>query len=145
MIKELESFYNPKSLKEVLSNHLRYVAPGTSNYPATPTVGSLLPNAPNFGAAIGAIGAIGDGPPTNPLLMGALPSAPASNCLYLENLATLQELMDPNEKAEIGDDVREECKKFGSVVDVCVPTPTQVCFDIEKTLLIGRLQPKLAK
>jgi hypothetical protein len=51
--------------------------------------------------------------------------APASTCLYLENLATLAEMQDANERAEIGEDVKEECAKFGQVLGVIVPIPTE--------------------
>jgi hypothetical protein len=101
--------------------------------------------------------------------------APASTCLYLENLASLVDMQDANERAEIGEffgvtlrarwgdakislgdgksslgdaksslgdaksslgdaksslgdgsgeDVKEECAKFGQVLGVIVPIPT---------------------
>lgn len=60
-----------------------------------------------FGGAVGA-------PGMSPIL-GPAQTTPASTCLYLENLASLQELTDPSERKDIEEDVKEECKKFGQV------------------------------
>jgi len=61
--------------------------------------------------------------------------------LQLLNMVTTDELIDPEEYEEIKEDIREECEKFGEVVDINIPRPTggsrqsaglgkiYVCFD----------------
>lgn len=44
--------------------------------------------------------------------------------LQLLNMVTTDELMDPEEYEEIKEDIREECQKFGEVVDMNIPRPT---------------------
>ncbi|KAI5786461.1 hypothetical protein DFH27DRAFT_615241 [Peziza echinospora] len=44
--------------------------------------------------------------------------------LQLLNMVTTDELMDPEEYEEIKEDIRDECKKFGAVVDMNIPRPT---------------------
>lgn len=46
-----------------------------------------------------------------------------SNVLVLYNMVTAEELNDDAEYHEICDDVRDECSKFGSVVDLKIPRP----------------------
>ncbi|EEP77015.1 conserved hypothetical protein [Uncinocarpus reesii 1704] len=44
--------------------------------------------------------------------------------LQLLNMVTAEELMDSDEYEEICDDVREECSKYGQVLDLKIPRPT---------------------
>jgi splicing factor U2AF subunit len=44
--------------------------------------------------------------------------------LQLLNMVTAEELMDDEDYAEIRDDVREECEKFGTVLDLQIPRPS---------------------
>lgn len=46
-----------------------------------------------------------------------------SNVLVLFNLVTSEELNDATEYAEICEDVKDECSKFGTVLDIKVPRP----------------------
>ncbi|KAG9295782.1 hypothetical protein G9A89_009011 [Geosiphon pyriformis] len=57
---------------------------------------------------------------------------PASNgemeptrVLQLLNMVTAEELVDDDEYADIYEDVHEECSKFGTIVDMKIPRPTQ--------------------
>ncbi|PLB42668.1 splicing factor u2af large subunit [Aspergillus candidus] len=47
-----------------------------------------------------------------------------SRVLQLLNMVTPEELMDPDDYDEICDDVREECSKYGQIVDLKVPRPS---------------------
>ncbi|GJP92610.1 hypothetical protein CBS63078_3224 [Aspergillus niger] len=47
-----------------------------------------------------------------------------SRVLQLLNMVTPEELMDPEDYDEICDDVRDECSKYGTVVELKVPRPT---------------------
>ncbi|KAL2867129.1 splicing factor u2af large subunit [Aspergillus lucknowensis] len=47
-----------------------------------------------------------------------------SRVLQLLNMVTPEELMDTEDYEEICDDVREECSKFGRVIELKVPRPT---------------------
>jgi len=44
--------------------------------------------------------------------------------LQLLNMVTTDELMDSEEYEEIKEDIREECERFGEVVDMNIPRPT---------------------
>jgi len=44
--------------------------------------------------------------------------------LQLLNMVTAEELMDNDEYEEICDDVREECGKYGKVIDLKIPRPS---------------------
>ena len=44
--------------------------------------------------------------------------------LQLLNMVTAEELLDDDDYAEICDDVRDECKKFGDVLDLQIPRPS---------------------
>lgn len=44
--------------------------------------------------------------------------------LQLLNMVTPEELMDPDEYEEICEDVREECEKYGQVLELKVPKPS---------------------
>ena len=46
-----------------------------------------------------------------------------SNVLVLFNLVTSEELNDATEYAEICEDVKDECAKFGNVIDLKIPRP----------------------
>ncbi|OAX85181.1 hypothetical protein ACJ72_00448 [Emergomyces africanus] len=48
----------------------------------------------------------------------------ASRVLQLLNMVTTEELLDNDDYEEICDDVREECSKYGEVVELKVPRPT---------------------
>ncbi|KAF8251729.1 hypothetical protein K440DRAFT_611980 [Wilcoxina mikolae CBS 423.85] len=48
----------------------------------------------------------------------------ASRVLQLLNMVTPEELMDPEEYDEICEDIREECQKFGKLIDLKVPRPS---------------------
>jgi len=47
-----------------------------------------------------------------------------SRVLQLLNMVTPEELMDPEEYDEICEDIRDECQKFGKLVDIKVPRPS---------------------
>lgn len=47
-----------------------------------------------------------------------------SRVVQLLNMVTAEELMDPEEYEEIRDDVKDECSKFGPVVDLKIPRPS---------------------
>ncbi|KAK3234828.1 hypothetical protein CYMTET_54935 [Cymbomonas tetramitiformis] len=61
-------------------------------------------------------------------MLGGQTSA-ATVYLCLQNIVTAAELLDAEERAEIAEDVKEECAKLGAVVSVCVPTPPQEAID----------------
>lgn len=78
------------------------------------------------------------GMPTQPGMTGANAGAlgtrsftlPTSNgpgeptkCMTMLNMVTTQELVDDIEYGEIVEDVRDECAKYGTVVDVRIPRP----------------------
>lgn len=46
-----------------------------------------------------------------------------THCMQMLNMVTLEELTDDEEYSEIVEDVREECAKFGQVLDVRIPRP----------------------
>ncbi|KAL4974233.1 hypothetical protein BDW66DRAFT_140348 [Aspergillus desertorum] len=48
----------------------------------------------------------------------------SSRVLQLLNMVTPEELMDNEDYEEICDDVREECSKFGRVIELKIPRPT---------------------
>ncbi|KAH8180054.1 RNA recognition motif domain-containing protein [Sarocladium implicatum] len=50
--------------------------------------------------------------------------AEKSRVLQLLNMVTAEELMDNDDYEEICEDVKEECSKFGTVVDLKVPRPS---------------------
>ena len=43
--------------------------------------------------------------------------------MYLSDMFEIDELRDDGEFADIEEDVRDECGKFGSVVEVAIPRP----------------------
>ncbi|CAM1506640.1 Fc.00g062810.m01.CDS01 [Cosmosporella sp. VM-42] len=49
--------------------------------------------------------------------------AESSRVLQLLNMVTAEELLDNDDYEEICEDVREECSKFGTVIDLKVPRP----------------------
>ncbi len=60
------------------------------------------------------------------LLAGGLPGAPpapTSPVLVLDNVVSEQELADDEEYADIEEDMREECGKYGAVVTLRIPRP----------------------
>lgn len=46
-----------------------------------------------------------------------------TKCMTMLNMVTPQELIDDEEYAEIVEDIKEECDKYGSVLDVRIPRP----------------------
>lgn len=48
----------------------------------------------------------------------------ASRVLQLLNMVTAEELMDSEEYEEICEDIKEECQKFGKLIDLKVPRPS---------------------
>ena len=53
----------------------------------------------------------------------AAASNPPSHVVYLSDMFEIDELRDDGEFADIEEDVRDECGKFGSVVEVAIPRP----------------------
>lgn len=47
-----------------------------------------------------------------------------SKVLKLANLVTAEELVNEQEAVEIGEDIEEECKKYGQVVSYHIPRPS---------------------
>lgn len=47
-----------------------------------------------------------------------------SRVLQLLNMVTAEELMDNDDYEEICEDVRDECSKFGTIIDLKIPRPT---------------------
>lgn len=89
-----------------------YVEPATGHAPAAPVwaPGMPVPGAPAAAPTL-------PGPPTLPGMPG-LPGAPAAaagpvptTVLMLENLVTVKDLRDPEERQELCEDVKEECHK----------------------------------
>lgn len=91
---------------------------GASAMPGMPG-GAALDTMPGAGGSMGTPG----GATALGMLGMAAGSAPATCCLYLENMVRASELVDDTERDEIIQDVREECAKYGQVVSVCVPRP----------------------
>lgn len=89
-----------------------YIDPNTPGYqPGKPVQPGMMITTGGSNAYLGAM---------NPLLA---PQAPATNCLYLANLASCTDLLDETERADIADEVKDECNKRGAVLGVAVPTP----------------------
>ncbi|CAO1629798.1 unnamed protein product [Parajaminaea phylloscopi] len=77
-----------------------------------------LPAQPGMtGANAGALGSRSFALP-----MSGEPGEP-TKCMTMLNMVTPQELIDDVEYGEIVEDVRDECAKYGSVVDVRIPRP----------------------
>jgi splicing factor U2AF 65 kDa subunit len=77
-------------------------------------------------ASIGAQQASGLEMGVNAMSMLASTAASDENqgrVLQLLNMVTAEELLDPDEYEEICDDVKEECEKFGPVLELKVPRP----------------------
>jgi splicing factor U2AF subunit len=75
---------------------------------------TAVPRPMDYGAAIGSTApppGIGEG--------GGEPTT----ALTLLNMVTPEELMDDEEYGEIVEDIRDECSKYGTVVDVRIPRP----------------------
>lgn len=53
----------------------------------------------------------------------APPSNPPSHVVFLSDMFEIDELRDDQEFADIEEDVRDECGKFGAVVEVAIPRP----------------------
>ncbi|SNX87443.1 related to pre-mRNA splicing factor U2AF large chain [Melanopsichium pennsylvanicum] len=48
-----------------------------------------------------------------------------TNCMVMLNMITPQELQDDEEYADIVEDIRDECTKYGAVTDVRIPRPAK--------------------
>lgn len=68
------------------------------------------------GANAGALG-------VRPSFAGAQGTGEPTACMTMLNMVTPEELVDDVEYGEIVEDVRDECAKFGEVVDVRIPRP----------------------
>ncbi|XP_057794927.1 splicing factor U2af large subunit A-like isoform X2 [Salvia miltiorrhiza] len=68
-----------------------------------------------LGAEAGALNIAGGQPPTNVEI--------PTKVLCLTEVVTTDELMDDGEYEEILEDMREECQKFGELIDVVIPRP----------------------
>lgn len=66
-------------------------------------------------------------PPSVPSFVGAgsADAGEPTTCLQMLNMVTPEELRDDEEYADIVEDVRDECAKYGSVQDVRIPRPAQ--------------------
>lgn len=69
---------------------------------------------------------------TNPTAVPTLPTAAEggdagepTSCMVLLNMVTPEELQDDDEYAEIVADIRDECTKYGNVIDVRIPRPAK--------------------
>lgn len=51
----------------------------------------------------------------------AVPAAAATKCIKLGNMVTAADVADPTEHAEIVEDTKDECSKFGQVMAVTIP------------------------
>ncbi|KAJ1918786.1 hypothetical protein H4219_002405 [Mycoemilia scoparia] len=70
--------------------------------------------------------ALGAGPMAPPPLIPAGMSSAGgepTNILQLLNMVTPEELQDDDEYMDIVEDVKEECSKFGQVIDIRIPRP----------------------
>jgi len=66
------------------------------------------------------LGTAGTG--ANNVPLGA--SVTATQVLVLMNMVTAEELVDPSEYDDILQDVREECSKFGQLLEINIPRPS---------------------
>lgn len=90
---------------------------------AAPAAAAALPGtdaAALQAAAAAHLAAAGGGAPPPP---PAAASNPPSHVVFLSDMFEIDELRDDGEFADIEEDVRDECGKFGSVVEVAIPRP----------------------
>ncbi len=71
-----------------------------------------------------AIAATSSSTPALPTAEGGDAGEPTS-CMVLLNMVTPEELQDDDEYAEIVADIRDECTKYGNVIDVRIPRPAK--------------------
>ncbi|KAI6783763.1 Splicing factor U2AF 50 kDa subunit-like protein [Emericellopsis cladophorae] len=108
---------------------LEYVNPAEANQPALETLNGMTFGEQNLKVSKASIG------PTqianfdtgvaaiSGLAAQAGNDADHTRILQLLNMVTPEELMDNDEYEEIREDVKEECSKFGTVLDIKVPRP----------------------
>ncbi|KAI5466272.1 hypothetical protein BGZ63DRAFT_420774 [Mariannaea sp. PMI_226] len=135
----LAAFGKPKSFTLVKDRHTdesrgiafaEYQNPSTANAPALDTLNgmdvggkklkvmkaSIGPTqVANFDVGITAISGLASQTTTD---------IETSRVLQLLNMVTAEELMDNDDYEEICEDVREECSKYGNIIDLKVPRPT---------------------
>ncbi|EPQ27165.1 uncharacterized protein PFL1_05446 [Pseudozyma flocculosa PF-1] len=85
-------------------------------------------------------GAAGTGPNAGPLGSGGVANLPPSlrnfagnggdageptSCMVMLNMVTPEELQSDDEYADIVEDIRDECTKYGNVTDVRIPRPAK--------------------
>ncbi|GAA94557.1 uncharacterized protein L969DRAFT_421039 [Mixia osmundae IAM 14324] len=58
-----------------------------------------------------------------PTIFGQDETAPATRCLQMLNMVTPEELVDDQDYADINEDIKDECSKYGEVIDVKIPRP----------------------
>lgn len=61
---------------------------------------------------------------------GEAPASEATTCLCLENMVDAETLLSGRERRDLRHDVEDECAKFGAVIRVLVPTPSDE--DVDK-------------
>ncbi|KAJ1955521.1 hypothetical protein EC988_001834 [Linderina pennispora] len=59
-----------------------------------------------------------------PVMPPAAPDAHPTQIIQLLNMVTAAELADPDEYADIVEDVRDECQKFGAIAELVIPRPS---------------------
>lgn len=57
--------------------------------------------------------------------------------LQMLNMVTAEELVDDLDYEEIMEDVKEECGRYGEVLEVRIPRPIKVCLFIHKTRVLA--------
>lgn len=135
----LSSFGKPKAFVLVKDSNtqesrgvafIEYLEPATANGPALDALNGMDVGGKKLKVAKASIG------PTqvanfdigitaiSGLASQASGEAEKSRVLQLLNMVTAEELMDPDDYEEICDDVREECSKFGTIVELKVPRPS---------------------
>jgi hypothetical protein len=77
-----------------------------------------------------------DGVPMDPGVLAAAAAAGEqlpSRCLLLENLIPIQAMQDPQERADLAEDVKAECEKCGPVAGVVVPPPNALALSRQES------------
>ena len=76
----------------------------------------------SFGGDMGSMGGVDKVAP-NIIAAATAGEAVPTRVLQMLNMVTPEELADPEEFVEICEDIKEECGKYGQVVEVKVPRP----------------------
>eukprot|EP01103_Thecamoeba_quadrilineata_P012576 TRINITY_DN327_c0_g1_i5.p1 TRINITY_DN327_c0_g1~~TRINITY_DN327_c0_g1_i5.p1 ORF type:complete len:360 (-),score=71.67 TRINITY_DN327_c0_g1_i5:3-1082(-) len=108
---------------------------GAKNITVAAVTGVANPTAANF---------LNLSVPTTALLsqlpgMGGLGAQTATNTLILLNLATPEELVEENFYNDLVRDIKEECLKYGHVVNMRVPRPLKNSGDSDPILDVGKV------